>query len=79
MHQTHKRDYVIMLEDLEFGISKEQFNYITNLHTQGMDFEDISKEVKRNKYEVLLALIHQAKQGKGLKPFAFRKQEEISC
>lgn len=67
------KDNVILLEELEFNMPIEQLNYITELHNDGMSYEDISKEVKRNKYEVLLALIHQAKKGKPLRPLAFRK------
>ena len=69
MQQTFSRDYVILLEDLEMGISKDQLNDITELHKAGMDFEDISQEVKRDPYEVLVALIHQAKRGHVLPPF----------
>jgi len=73
MQQTFSRDYVILLEDLEMGISKDQLNHITNLHKAGMDFEDISQEVKRDPYEVLVALIHQAKRGHVLPAFAYRR------
>ena len=69
MQQTFSRDYVILLGDLEMGISKDQLNHITNLHKAGMDWEDISQEVKRDPYEVLVALIHQAKRGHVLPPF----------
>ena len=69
MQQTFSRDYVILLEDLEMGISKDQLNHITNLHKAGMEWEDISQEVKRDPYEVLVSLIHQAKRGHVLPPF----------
>lgn len=65
--------YVILLDDLEFAMSKEQLWQITNLHNDGMKLEDISEYVKRDKYEVLIALIHQAKKGTvKLRPFARR-------
>lgn len=67
------RDYVILLDDLEFAMSKEQLWEITNLHNDGMKLEDISEHVQRDKYEVLIALIHQAKKGTvKLRPFARR-------
>ena len=78
MQQTFSRDYVILLEDLEMGISKDQLNHITELHKAGMDFEDISQEVKRDPYEVLVALIHQAKQGHVLPAFAYRRSKNDS-
>lgn len=71
--QIGSENYVILLEDLEFCMPKEQLQEITGLHNDGMNFEDIAKEVKRNKFEVLLALIHQAKRGCKLAPLAFRR------
>ena len=67
------RDNTILLEELEFSMPNAQLQNITDLHNDGMAYEDISKKVKRNKYEVLLALIHQGKRGKRLKPLVFRK------
>lgn len=67
-------NYVILLEDLEFCIEKQKLQEITDLHNGGWDFQDIAKQVKRNPYEVLLALIHQTKRGSGVKPLAFRKK-----
>jgi hypothetical protein len=51
----------------------EQLNQVTKLHNAGMDFKAISKKVKRNPYEVIVALLHQTKSGKGIKPFAYRE------
>lgn len=67
-------DNVILLEDLEFGMPREQLEEITDLYNNGWDFQDIAKEVKRNRYEVLLALIHQVKSGRHMRPLAFRKE-----
>ena len=69
---TQAPDNVILLSELEFGMPRWQLNRITELHNRGMMYEDIAKKVKRNKYEVLIALIHQAKNGKRLRPFAQR-------
>lgn len=69
-------EYVILLDDLEFVMTKEHLNDITLLHNNGKSLEYISKFVKRNEYEVLLALIHQAKRGVKLRPFAYRRGKE---
>lgn len=68
-------DHVILLEDLEFSMPVKQLERITRLHNEGVDFQEISQRVKRNPYEVVLALLHQTKRGKGIKPFAYRELE----
>lgn len=73
IQQTSARDHVILLGDLEFSMPKEQLKEITELHNDGTRYEEIAEIVKRNKFEVLLALIHQAKKGFHMKPLAFRK------
>lgn len=73
---SYHRDYVIALEDLNFMFSKEQLTNITKLHTDGMEIEDIAKEVNRDAIEVLIALIHQAKKGHMLPPFAYRRSKD---
>ncbi len=74
MKQTRRRDYVILLDDLEFGMSKEQLREITDLHNEGMKYEDISERVQRHPVEVIVALLHQAKDNRvNLKPFAYRE------
>src|SRR5699024_438063 len=69
---TEAPDNVILLSELEYGMPRWQLDKITELHNRGMRYEDIAKKVKRNKYEVLVALIHQAKNGRRLRPFAQR-------
>ncbi|WP_096269480.1 hypothetical protein [Paucisalibacillus globulus] len=73
LHIKQTGDYVILLEDLEFAMPKDQLREITQLHNNGMKLEDISQEVKRNEYEVLIALMHQAKRGVRVRPFAYRR------
>jgi hypothetical protein len=63
---------VILLEDLEFGMSIKQLNEITKLWNEGMKWEELSKQVKRDEIEILLALLHQLKRGVKLRPFAWR-------
>jgi len=67
---------VILLEDLEFAMTRSQLNKITRLHNAGMDFLEISKEVGRNPYEVILAILHQTKAGKGIRPLAYRRKNK---
>jgi len=72
--QTRARDYVILLEDLEFAMPKTQLKRITDKHNSGLEIEEIAKNEGRNVYEVILALLHQAKTNKvPLRPLAFRK------
>lgn len=66
---------IILLNNLEFGMSRSQLNKITKLHNDGIRFEEISKQVKRDPYEVILALLHQARTNNvRLRPFAYRKK-----
>lgn len=75
LKQTRARDYVILLEDLEFAMPKTQLKRITDKHNDGLGLEEIAKEERRNVYEVLLALIHQAKTKRVyLRPLAYRKE-----
>jgi len=70
-------DYVILLPNLEFAMSKSQLKTITELHNEGMWIEDIAEEVKRNPYEVLIALIHQVMRGAKVKPLAYRGRKYV--
>lgn len=54
-------DYIILLEDLEFGMSKEQLDYILRLHNEGWHYLDIAEHVGRDPYEVIIALLHIAR------------------
>lgn len=68
LKQTRARDNVIMLEGLEFNISKKQLREITELHNEGKTYNEISKTVKRDPYEVILALLHQTRRGYKMRP-----------
>lgn len=57
-------DTVILLEDLEFAMSRKQLKEITKLNNEGMGIYEISKKVERHPYEVIIALLHQAKTGR---------------
>lgn len=69
------RDYIILLEDLEFVMSKDQLMRITNMHNDGYSLEEIMNEEKRDPYEIILALLHQTKTKRLLRPFAYREKE----
>ncbi len=70
------RDYVVILDDLEFAFRPQQLNKIANLHNGGMWVTDIAVEVKRNEYEVLLALVHLHIKGKIKRELAFRRKNK---
>lgn len=73
MIKPQEEPYIIMLEDLEFAITRKELWHITNLHNAGMRLEDISLEVKRDPYEVIIALLHQARTNRiNLRPLAWR-------
>ncbi|SET85077.1 hypothetical protein SAMN05216389_14013 [Oceanobacillus limi] len=64
-------EQVILLEGKELGISKRQLKEITELHNKGMHYKQISKRVKRDPIEVIVALLHQVDRKKPMKPFAY--------
>lgn len=63
------RENVIILDDLEFCFSKEQLADVKMYHNQGKGIRDISALVKRNEYEVLLALLHFHRERELTRPF----------
>ena len=69
---TRYRNYEILLEDLEFIFSKKQLRIIKNLYNDGKWITEISEKVKRNEYEVLLAIIHLHRKRELTRPIAFR-------
>ncbi|MFD2209407.1 hypothetical protein ACFSMW_06755 [Virgibacillus halophilus] len=70
------KNNVILLEDLDFSMDKKELNEITALHNAGWDYRKIAKKVKRNKFEIIIALLHQVKKGKPMRPFAALLKEE---
>jgi len=72
LKQTRKRDYVFLLDELELAMHKDQLDRVTKAWNDGMEIEEISKEERRHAVEILLALIHQAKRGNKMRPFAGR-------
>jgi hypothetical protein len=72
-------DYIILLDDLEFGMSKEQLNRILELHNKGWKFEKIAKFENRDPYEVICALLHlsRSKPKQIKKPLAYRVKGDL--
>lgn len=66
-------EYEIALDDLEFAFSKKELSYIQNTHNNNIWITDIAKNIKRNEYEVLIAILHMHKQGKKIKSIAFKR------
>jgi len=67
-----KENYVIILDDLEFAFQKDQLYEIAELHNDGVRLSEISRETRRDEYEVLLAIIHLHREGKLTRPLARR-------
>lgn len=75
------RDHVILLDSLDFLMHKYELEKITKLHNHGMHYKEIAKATERNPYEVILALLHQVRNGKYMLPMAYvikEFEEEIS-
>lgn len=72
--KSRHRDYVIVLDDLEFVFSKKQLKIIADKHNSGEWAGDIAKEIKRNEYEVLMAIVHLHKKGRVTRELAFRRK-----
>lgn len=74
LKKSRSRDYVFCLEELELAFPRQQLDEITKAWNDGADLEYLAKKYQRLPDEILLALFHQARNGKTKRPFAFRKQ-----
>lgn len=70
---------IIVLDGLDYGFLQSQLTEIKELSNKGMWIGDIAKRLRRDEYEVLLALVHLHKDQKLTRPIAFRpkNKEEI--
>lgn len=60
---------IIILDGLDFMWSKRDIDRVVSMHNKGHHINEISKNLKRNSAEVLMALIHVAVQGEvGIRP-----------
>lgn len=59
----------IILDGMDFMWSEKDIDRVVAMHNKGHHINDISKNLKRNSAEVLMALIHVAVQGEvGIRP-----------
>lgn len=65
---SRKEDYEIALDDLEFAFSKKELDYIQNTHNKGVWLTKIAENIKRDDYEVLIAIMHMMREGRSIKP-----------
>lgn len=56
--ESRWRDNVVLLEELEFGMTKQQLESIQISHNEGMQVVEIAESENRNIYEVIIALLH---------------------
>lgn len=64
---SRSRNYEIALDGLEFAFPKYQLEEIKELHNEGKNFNQISKLVKRNRYEVVIAILHLTRKGHAMR------------
>lgn len=69
LKQNRRRDYVILLDGLEFAMPKKQLKRITKLYNLGLTYREIAEKEQRDPYEVVLALLHQVKKGQEMRSF----------
>jgi len=67
--QMPRKDYEIALDGLEFVFHKEQLQKIKELHNAGLSYKQISQIEKRDPYEIIIALLHLAREGHCLRSF----------
>jgi len=58
-----RKHYVIILDDLEFAFHRDDLDRIRLLHNQGFYIHEIATHLKRDEYEILLAILHLHRQG----------------
>lgn len=61
-------EWVILLDWLEFAMSKEQLERVTKLWNSGMGLVEIADIEQRKPLEVFLSIIHQAEKGNKIRP-----------
>lgn len=62
-------EYIFMFEELELAIPEKDLHKIKELHNSGDSLYEISREMRKNIYEVLFALIYLVKKNHKIKPF----------
>ncbi|HEY4601234.1 MAG TPA: hypothetical protein VIG73_08195 [Cerasibacillus sp.] len=65
-------EQVIILDNANFMFGKVELAHITKFHNEGMHYKEIAKKFKREPLEIVLALLHQASEGKvSLRTFGY--------
>lgn len=64
----------IALDDLEFAFPVNQLQEIKSLNHQGYSYKQIAKMVKRDEYEVIIALLHICRKGDEVGPMGGYKK-----
>lgn len=76
LRPSRHRDYVVILDDLEFIFSKNQLDSIAHFYNEGEWVADIAKKIKRNEYEVLMAIVHLHIKRKLTRDLAYRRKRK---
>jgi len=63
LSRERQGDYVLALDGLEFAFPVRQLEEIKRLNQEGHGYKEISKKVRRNRYEVIIALLEICRQG----------------
>jgi len=63
-----RNDYIYLLEDMEFAMTPEQLDRVTQNWNNGYKVSELAEFERRDPIEILIALIHQAKRGRKLRP-----------
>ena len=72
LRNTNARDYVIVLDSLEFAFPKYQLQEISDAWNEGIELDDLASRYKRPMDEIFLALFHQARNGEIKRPICRR-------
>lgn len=64
-------NYVFLFEELELAMPEKHLYKIKEFHNSGMPLHEIASEVKKNVYEVLIALLYLVKKNHKLLPFNY--------
>lgn len=70
--KTGAKEYVTVLEDMEFYFPVRQLSEIAKQWNNGVHILDLAEEYRRPAEEIFLALFHLARKGKIKRPLARR-------
>jgi len=67
---------VYCLSKYDTAFSTGLLNELTVLYNNGYELETLAERFKRPQMEILIALLHQADNGKITRPFAYRRKNK---